>query len=129
MSVVMKWDLRGLDKFVRDFPEMHYRLSDWRKIEKPIHQILLDDYKKMYSTRRGAIGPMANLGPSFTNPNHPEHRWTFGDTYFEFGTNVHYSQFYESWRKGNGRRSHIQARARAKKAVAARIMDWVVDGR
>jgi len=128
MAITVKWDLRGMDKFVAEFPAMHHRLSNWTPIEKKLHQVLLTDYRKMYSTRRGKIGDMGNLGPSFTNASHAKHRWQFGKTWIEFGTDVHYSQFYESWRKGNGRRSHIQIRARAKRALTAQIMDWVVDG-
>lgn len=125
----VQMDLKKLDQFVQEFPAMHHRMSNWRPVGEDLHDLIIQDYKAMYKTKRGRIGEMQRLGPSFTQKNHPEHYWRIYETAVEFGTTVPYSIYYEKWRDGNGRRSHLQFRARAKKSVANRIMDWVVFGR
>lgn len=122
--------MKKLEKILMQYPAMAERAADWEPIETELHQIVADDFKSMYKSRRSKVGDMQRLGPSLTMIGHKEHIWKMepDGKGFTFGSAVPYSFWYAQWRRSQGKRSHIQFRARARRAVRDRIMAWIVEG-
>lgn len=121
--------IKKLEKILSAYPEMAERSTNWLPVMDDVHEIITNDFQAMFKSRAGRVGEMQNLGPSLTNPNHAEHIWRPQKTGFTFGTSVPYSFFYMQWRKAQKKRSHVQFRARARRAVRDRIMQWIVEGK
>lgn len=120
---------KKVQKVLQAYPEMAERAANWKPVQNEVHNILLEDYAQMYKSKRNRPGEMERLGPSLTRKNHPEHIFRMEDTGFVFGTEVPYSFWYMQWRKSQRRRSHIQFRAKARRAVGALISEWIANGR
>ena len=127
LKVTLK--LKGVDAFVNENTDMLDRFLDWRPIGNDLHEIMLADHRHMYGGR-GRVGEMNNLGPSVINKDHPNHIWEMGRNTFKFGTNVWYSFMYAAKIKEHqNRRTHVQFRAKARRAVNERIALWFTEGK
>ena len=112
-------------------------LDDWRGAEAEIHEVLLDQAKRAWSTRGAStrygrwVGGVdlvktGVLRASMTNPSHPMHSWKIARRFIQFGTNVRYGSHHQHGTRHLPQRRFIAPTEADKRAVLDVIMAYVL---
>lgn len=89
----------NLTQIVNKLTDKARRVSRVDGASPEIHGVLLDEHRKLIASN--PVGKNENLGPSITNPTHPNHVFSVdSDNRVTFGTSVEYAKYYN---KAKGR--------------------------